>query len=169
MNLFLAWWGRWWSPKVSSFHRHQCPETGWALIARCQHFLLSRSATFEHQLNVKLIGSLTSAEVQFHQAHGHKYMYRTSRQLVPLPFGVTPRVCWRSQSPQQPLWKTWLFPWPWQRRSYQACWALPLCRFQQLFRCIFTWKIWCLDVYLELSSVEPRVWGFWVSYDANIR
>lgn len=97
MNLFWAWWGRWWSPKASSFHRHQDSDqklyelSNCSVAARCQHFLLlSCSATFEHQLNFKLIGSLINC---WGAASSNAWpQVRTPGQLLPSLVAVTPRM-----------------------------------------------------------------------------
>lgn len=155
MNLFWAWWGRWWSPKVSSFHRHQCPETVWALELQCccQVSALSPKpfhSTLKHQLNFKLTCSLV-AEVAIGTGH---------LGMLPPPGGVTPRMCWRSRSPQQPLLKTWLFPRPWHRGSHQAwgCWGWPqgsaVSQAPAAPRCTFTYKIWCLHGCLSAAQLN---------------
>lgn len=139
-------------------------------VARCQHFLLSRSATFEQQLNFKLIGSL----INCWGAVSSNARYRTCGQLLPLPVGVTPRVGWRSQPHSSPCGTLGFFQALAEGelpglRLWGQLQGSALSQAAAAVRCTFTYKIWCLDVYLELSSMERRVWGFWVTYNANIR
>lgn len=163
MNLFWAWWGRWWSPKVSSFHRHQCPETVWALELQCccQVSALSPKpfhSTSKHQLNFKLTCSLV-AEV----ATGTGHLGSCSLRPV-----VSPPGCAGGHGPlSSPCWRLDFFLGPGTggatrpEAAEDGHRALPSHRLQQLLGAHSLTKFDVfMDAYLQLSSMEPPVWGF---------
>lgn len=172
MNLFWAWWG-----KVVISKGKQLPQTpvprnyepsNCSVVARCQHFLLSCSATFwKTSLILNSLAHWLTAEVQFHQTCGRRYRTSGSCSLLLLSppgyaGGHSPcrsscgrhdlSLCHGRGGATRP------------EAAEDGHRALPFHRLQQLLRAHSLTNT--LDVFmdgcLELSSMEPQVWGFWV-------